>query len=230
MSSAAAGVTSPAVKRPWKIVLPFLLMVVMAISMWPGMSEPLARALGLSTGLNFSAAYALAFCAGVYFPKRLKWALPLGMFVVVNALTNVHYGVSPFDKYLIVKVAAFGALIWIGTRYSAKQSTFKLIRGGLLSALIFYIITNTASWLWDPAYKKNLLGWIQSLTVGTPGFPPSIQFLFNSLISGGLFTGLFAGAMKLTAADEATEEEPESEEKAEPSDDGALPAPKESEA
>src|SRR5687767_1774985 len=135
-------------------------MVVLGISMWPGMSEPLARALGLSNGLNFSAGYAIAFCAGVYFPSRLKWILPLSMFAVVNILTNLHYGVSPFNRYLFLKLAAFALLIWLGTRYSAKNTWFKLFRGGLLSALIFYVVTNTASWLWDPAYAKNLIGWL----------------------------------------------------------------------
>lgn len=218
-------------KDKFKIVLPIILMIVLAISMWPGVSEPMARALGLPNGLNFSAAYALAFCAGVYFPKRLKWALPLGMFVIVNILTNIHYGVSPFNRYLFVKIAAFAILIWFGTRFSAKAKWLKLLGGGFASAIIFYILTNTASWMWDPAYKKDLLGWLQALTIGTPGFPPTITFLLNSLISGGLFTGLFAGAMKLTAADEATEEEPDEAPAAEEAEaEGALPAPEKSEA
>jgi len=161
----------------------------------------------------------------------MKWALPLGMFIVVNIATNAHYGVSLFHRYLFVKIAAFSLLIWLGTRYSAKNKWFKLVRGGLLGAILFYIVTNTASWFWDPAYKKNLLGWLQALTLGTPGYPPTIQFLLNSLISGGLFTGLFAGAMKLTAADEAKEEEPkEAPEPVEAEEAGVVPTPEKSEA
>jgi hypothetical protein len=56
------------------------------------------------------------------------------------------------------------------------------------------------------------------LTVGTPGWPHTWEFFRNSLLSGGLFTGLFAGAMKLGATAEAEEEEeapePEGEEAA----------------
>lgn len=220
------------VKDKWKIVLPALLMVVVAISMWPGMSTPLAKSLGLFDGQGFSTAYALAFCAGVYFPKRLRWTLTLGTFLIVNILTNqFYYGVSPFNRYLWLKIAAFSVLIWLGTHYSAKNSWFKLLRGGLLGAVFFYIITNTASWLWDPAYRKDILGWLQALTIGTPGYPPTIQFLLNSLLSGGLFTGLFAGAMKLTAADEQTEKEPEeAPEPAENEGEGIIPAPEKSEA
>jgi hypothetical protein len=221
-------------KDRWKIILPVILMTVMAISMWPGVSDPMARALGLRNGQNFSAGYALAFCAGVYFPRRLRWTLTLGTFLIVNILTNqYYYGVSPFNRYVWLKVGTFSLLIWLGTRYSTKNSWFKLVRGGLLGAIIFYIVTNTASWLWDPSYAKNFVGWLQALTIGTPGFPPTLQFLLNSLISGGLFTGLFAGAMKLTAADEATEKEPERAPEAEESESeptGIVPAPEKSEA
>jgi hypothetical protein len=221
------------VKDKWKIILPLAFMLVVGISMWPGMSTPLAKALGLFDGQGFSAGYALAFCAGVYFPKRLRWTLTLGTFLIVNILTNhFYYHVSPFDRYLWLKIGAFSVLIWLGTRYSAKNNWFKLVGGGLLGAIFFYIITNTASWLWDPAYAKNIAGWLQALTIGSPGFPPTILFLLNSLISGGLFTGLFAGAMKLTAAaDEKTEDEPEEAPEAEKSEgEGIVPAPEKSEA
>lgn len=218
-------------KDKFKIVLPIVLMVVLAISMWPGVAAPMARALGLGDGQNFSAGYALAFCAGIYFPKRLRWTLILGTLIILNILTNLYYGVSPFHPYLFVKILAFSALIWLGTKFAPRTNWFKQIAGGLLGAIIFYIVTNTASWLWDPAYQKSLLGWIQALTIGTPGFPPTITFLLNSLISGGLFTGLFAGAMKLTAADESTEEEAEDAPEAEEAGtEGALPAPEKSEA
>lgn len=214
-------------------------MLVLAISMWPGVSGPMARlfahaaaSLGkeigdaVSSGQNFSTAYALAFCAGVFFPLRLRWALPLGTLVIVNILTNLHYGVSPLDRYLIPKILAFAALIWLGTAFKPKSNFFKLLGGGVLGALIFYFVTNTFSWMWDPAYPKTLAGWIQSLTVGTPGFPPTIHFLLNSLLSGGLFTGLFAGAMKLTATEDVKEEEREEE----PETDTPIPAPEKSEA
>ena len=202
-------------------------MLVLAISMWPEVSGPMARLLGLSSGQNFSTAYALAFCAGVFFPARLRWVLPLGMLLIVNVLTNLYYNVSPFDRYLIPKIVAFALLIWLGTAFSPKSNFFKLLGGGVFGALIFYFITNTFSWMWDPAYPKTLAGWIQSLTVGTPGFPPTFSFLLNSLLSGGLFTGLFAGAMKMTAAEDVKEEEPKDE--AEEAD-APIPAPEKSEA
>ena len=83
--------------------------------------------------------------------------------------------------------------------------------------MFFYFITNTASWLNDPAYAKTLAGWIQALTTGLPNYPSTWEFFRNTLLSGGLFTGLFVGAMKLTAPAESPAEkeagvrEPENE-------------------
>jgi hypothetical protein len=83
-----------------------------------------------------------------------------------------------------------------------------------MGAILFYFLTNTAAWLFNPfgnpEYTKDLAGWLIALTKGTGGYPPTLEFFRNTLMSGGLFTGLFAGALKLTEAPEpAKEKEPE---------------------
>ena len=105
----------------------------------------------------------------------------------------------------------------------------KLIGGGLLSAILFYIVTNTLSWLFEPTqpYPKTLAGWLQALTVGTSGWPETWKFFRNSLLSSGLFTALFAGSMKLA---EAMEQEPNEEEEEEPETDQPEVQPEESKA
>ena len=47
---------------------------------------------------------------------------------------------------------------------------------------------------------------------GLPGFPPTWVFGLKSLLGTGLFTGLFAGAMKVSDAWDASEQELETEE------------------
>ena len=81
-------------------------------------------------------------------------------------------------------------------------------------AVLFYLITNTIAWWQNPVYAKTLAGWIQALTTGQPGYPPTWTFFGNSFLSSGLFTGLFVSAMKLgekmeAEKDEATDEEAE---------------------
>lgn len=192
-----------------KIGLPLLLMVVFALTRWPDVMPD-----------NFSAAYGLAFCAGVYFPGRLGWWLPLTVLLVTDILKNIfQYHTAAVSPYMLVNYVSYAAIIWLGRRFSARASWLKLVGGGLLGAVLFYLLTNTAAWLQDPGYAKTLAGWIQALTLGLPGFPHTWEFFRNSLLSGGLFTGLFAGAMKLSEAAEAAEEdesEPEPVEETEP--------------
>ena len=113
---------------------------------------------------------------------------------------------------------SFAALVGLGRLFSPRTNWWKLLGGGLLGAVLFYFITNTASWLNDPAYGKTLAGWIQALTTGLPNYPSTWEFFRNTLLSGGLFTGLFVGAMKATAESPAEktagvrDAEPEAEE------------------
>lgn len=190
------------VKGKWKFWLPIALMAAFALTRWPGIMPP-----------NFSAAYALAFCAGVYFPRRLAWWLPLTTLLVTDVVMNVfYYEVPPLEDRMFWNYLAYAAIIFLGQRFKPQASWLALLGGGLAGAILFYLVTNTVSWLMDPAYAKTLFGWIQALTVGTPGWPHTWEFFRNTLLSGGLFTGLFAGAMKLGGAEEPEEEpEPESE-------------------
>lgn len=176
-------------------------MIVFALSRWPGLMP-----------LNFSAAYAVAFCAGLYFPLKLRWTLPLASLLLMDMGLNLYWGAPLFDIHIITKLFAFAGLIALGQLFRPKQSWLALTGGGILGAILFYLVTNFASWLADPAYPKTVAGLIQALTVGRPGFPPTWEFFRNTLMSGGLFTALFCGAMKLTEAADEQEEEQESEE------------------
>jgi hypothetical protein len=121
-------------------------------------------------------------------------------------------------------------LIALGRRFRASDSWLRLLGGGLLGAILFYLITNTAAWFFNPfgnpEYTRNLTGWLIALTKGTGGYPETWTFFRNTLLSGGLFTGLFVGAMKMSEAREPQEEEepeeaPEAEEEARPDESKA---------
>jgi hypothetical protein len=189
------------------------LMFLLALTRWPGMMPQ-----------NFSAVYGLAFCAGAFFPRTMAWWAPLLTLAVTDALLCVYYageGVIGWNRemfaillYLAPNYLAYAALILLGKWVTGKARFLVLLGGGIFGAILFYIITNTGAWMQNPEYPKTLAGWIQALTVGTPGWPHTWEFFRNTLLSGGLFTGLFAGAMKMAEA-----AEPEEEEDAEPAAD-----------
>jgi hypothetical protein len=181
-------------------------MALAAFSRWPGLLPQ-----------NFSVFYALMFCAGAFFPRNIKWWLPMGALVATDLVLNLYYllalHINSFHWTQLVNYAAFAGIIWFGTRFNPRSSFLGLLGGGILGAVAFYLITNTAAWLFNPfgnpEYTKDLAGWITALTKGTGGYPTTIQFFLNTLLSGGLFTGLFAGAMKMSEAAESAKEKGE---------------------
>lgn len=200
-----------------KIFLPLILLAVFALSRWPGLMPQ-----------NFSAAYAIAFCAGLYLPKRLAWWIPLLVLLATDLAMNLFfYRVTAFHLSMLGNYLAFAAIIWMGTRFSARDSWLKLLGGGVLGAILFYFITNTMSWLLNPfqnpEYTKNMAGWLIALTKGTAGWPQTVEFFRNTLLSGGLFTGLFVAAMKIEEASEsAAEKEAPAGESEEPGEETAT--------
>jgi hypothetical protein len=196
------------VKEKWNRALPFVFVALFALSRWPGLLP-----------VNFSAAYALAFCAGVYFPKRLSWWLPLVVLLATDIGLNFYYqhqdprynvwSGSNFAN-LAFNYAAYGVLVFLGRRFKPQSSVASLLGGGLLGAILFYLITNTASWFFNPfpsaEYTKTLAGWIVALTKGISGWPSTLEFFRNTLLGTGLFTGMFVAAEKLTASTESPSE------------------------
>jgi len=191
------------VKERLNKLLPVLFVVVFALSRIPGWLP-----------LNFSAIYAFAFCAGVYFRGALAWWLPLGTMLATDMALNFYYssqGIEVWNeanlKNLFFNYVAYAVLIFLGRRFKPQSSFASLLGGGLLGAIIFYLVTNTASWFFNPfhnaEYTKTFAGWLLALTKGVSGWPTTWEFFRNTLLSGGLFTALFVGAEKLTSAAES---------------------------
>lgn len=193
-------------------VLPVVLMLVLALTRAPGLMPP-----------NFSAVYGLLFCAGVYLSGGLAWWLPLSVLALSDLVLNWSYGAPLLAPQMLGTYGAYAALILLGRRFSPHTPFLGLLSGGVLGAVLFYLLTNTFSWLFDPHYLKTFGGWIQALTVGRPEFPPTWEFFRNTLLSGGLFTGLFVGAMKWAARETGEEPETEPAEEAEPAEGESEP-------
>lgn len=203
---------------PRKIWLPLLLMLIFAVSRWPGMLPQ-----------NFSAAHALLFCAAFWLPGWMGWVLPLATIIVTDILLNVFaYDVTVLDPRLVTNWMILALFVFLAKWLARRRSYGRVFLGTLFGALLFYLVSNSVSWMVNPAYAKTIAGWVQALTVGLPGFPPTWMFGLKTLLGTGLFTGLFAGAMKLSEAMDATEPEPEAEDteedEAKPSDPSPEPA------
>jgi len=188
-------------------LLAVVFLVLVALSRWPGLFPP-----------SFSVVYAFAFCAGVYFTKAMAWWLPLGTFIVTDVALNFYYQhkgwhvwTSSVVEYQMINYVGYAGIIWLGRRFKPESKFLTLLGGGLLGALMFYLVTNTASWLLNPfhnaEYSRSLSGWLIAVVNGTNGWPPAWEFFRSTLLSSGLFTGLFVAAMKVSAAESPADKE-----------------------
>jgi hypothetical protein len=147
-----------------------------------------------STALsNFAPLAAIALCAAAYFPAKYKFTVPMIALLISDVVLNLSYGFSLFSPFVVshyIGFALVGGLGWL----LRKRASFKtLLPASIAGSVVFYVVTNAVSWLFDPGYVKNFAGLVQALTVGLPQYSatPSWMFFRNSVVSDLLFTGLF---------------------------------------
>ena len=186
-------------------------MLVFAASRWhtvdqEGNLEPLLP-------YNFSAAHALLFCAAFWLPGWLGWVLPMATIIVTDLLLNLFVYNEPLLLQSSIPIwITLGIFVVLAKWLAKRRSYSRVFLGTFIGTLLFYLVSNTMAWFGNPAYVKSFAGWIQALTVGLPGFPPTWFFGLKSLLGTSLFTGLFAGAMRISDAWDDSEQEIETEE------------------
>ena len=152
---------------------------------------------------NFAPLMALAFCGAVYLKPRGWWAMPFLALMLSDLSINQVYAARFSYTYglgeMAVRASVFAAALGIGALVARRKSWLNLFAGCLGGSMLFYSVTNTSSWVVDPFYAKSVAGWWQALTVGHPGFPPTLYFFRNTLVSDLLFTGVFVAVMEWRA-------------------------------
>lgn len=149
---------------------------------------------------NFTPWMALAFTGTLVFPKRVSFllipALLMGIGIAATSLNDVLHWEA------VAVYGSFGLVAWMAARSRGQIGLVGSLLGVMACTIGFYLVTNTVSWLTDPAYAKNLAGWAQALTtgIGLPGLPPTTWFLRQSLISDLAFSCLLLAAYNTEAA------------------------------
>ena len=149
---------------------------------------------------NFSPVAAIALCGAIYFPRKIAILAPLAGFFVSDLILNAYYLATPHvtsivSARMIPEYLALGLSAALGWKLRTNPKAGLVFGASLLGSIAFYIITNTGDWIVDPAYAKNAAGWVQALTTGLPGYPPTIMFFRNTVASDLLFTAMFVVCM-----------------------------------
>lgn len=149
---------------------------------------------------NFSPVMALAFCAGAYFRRGWMWVAPFAALMLSDVYIDRYYAAVYRYEWSIegslIRMLCFGAALGLGAVVSRRRNWVNLLGGALAGSVLFYLVTNTASWIGDAGYAHNAAGWWQAVTVGHPQFYPTLFFFRNTLLSDLLLTGCFALAME----------------------------------
>ncbi len=134
---------------------------------------------------NLSPLMAFAFVGAVVFPKPLPWWSWALILLGIDLVSEGAAWWSQANGQLEVLVAyvCYAAAAYFGARLRGRAGVLDTLVGTLACSVMFYLVTNTISWITDAAYAKNAAGWVQALTTGTPGFPSTLAFFRNSLIA-----------------------------------------------
>jgi len=147
--------------------------------------------------LNFAPLAAIALCAAAYFPAKYKFTVPMIALLISDVVLNIHYGFSLLSPFVLSHYLGFALVGCLGLLLQNRRSLKTLLPASIAGSVIFYIVTNLVSWLFDPGYVKNFTGLVQALTVGLPAYSSTPTWIFfrNSLLSDLFFTLLFVACM-----------------------------------
>lgn len=156
-----------------------------------------------STGLSGACPMsAVALCAGLFLPRRLALAVPLGVLLLSDLAIFAHYGY--WNEFLSTAVPRYALLVGLGLAGLALRrgrwgrGIFPTLLATAAGSTAFYVATNTLEWLKFPQYSVGVGGWWQSLTTGLPGYVPSYVFYRNGLVSDLLYSMMFVACVRLS--------------------------------
>lgn len=148
---------------------------------------------------NFSPLMASALCGALFLPGWIGLVVPVAALVLSDVVLNTHYGAPIFSAQLLWTLPGYLVAVALGWSLRGRSGLLPVLGGTLAASVFFYLVTNTGSWLGLTAYPQTFSGWVQALTVGLPGYPPTWTFFRNSLVGDLLFAALFVVVERVLA-------------------------------
>jgi len=128
---------------------------------------------------NFTPVIALALFGGSFLKKKYALLLPLLLMMISDIIIGLH-GTILFTWGSVLLIAA------IGIRLRARRDIRMFLSSGIVSALLFFIITNFGAWL--TMYPHTFEGLKTCYIAAIPFFRMT---LISTLVYGGIFYGLY---------------------------------------
>lgn len=143
---------------------------------------------------NFTPIAAIALFGGAYYTrKHLAFIIPFAAMMLSDLIIGFHG--SMWAVYI-----GFAITVGIGIRLSRKVSAGNVVLAALGSSIIFFLVTNFASWLAYGIYPKNFIGLMESYIAGLAFFNDGklgLSFFLNEVLGTLTYSAVFFGAFAL---------------------------------
>lgn len=132
---------------------------------------------------NFTPVMAIALLGGANFNSK-KWA-----FIVPFSAMLLSDIVIGFHSTMFAVYFGFAVAVFIGLLIRNKQNLRTVATATLLSAVLFFIITNTGVWLSGSFYPQTLTGLTTCFINAIPFFKYSLlgDLFYTALLFGGFY-------------------------------------------
>lgn len=134
---------------------------------------------------NFAPIAAIALFGGVYLSRRTAFILPLAAMVI----SDIFIGYYEFGLMTAV-YGSFLLCVFLGFWLKKHKKWYTVGGSAILTAIIFFLITNFAVWAFTSWYPKTLLGLWQSYLMALP-------FFRNTLMGDLFYVTLFFGVYEM---------------------------------
>ncbi len=153
---------------------------------------------------NLSILGAVAVFGGAYLGYSMKTMIMVLIGIwISDIVVNMQYfeGLTLFYEGYIFTILAYIATILTGYFLLRNNKSFSNILGaGMISAILFYLITNFGVWAGTAMYSKDLNGLMQSYIAGIP-------FFRGTLFGNVIFTFIFVTTFEYFMASRLRKEE-----------------------
>jgi hypothetical protein len=133
---------------------------------------------------NFTPIAAMALFGGAYFSNRLlAFLVPLGAMVVSDLLLGFH-GITMIAVYF-----SFILTVVLGILLRKKPNLLTIPFMAIVSAVLFYLVTNFAVWIGSPIYPQDFSGLLGCYLFAIPFFHYTVlgNLVFTSILFGGVY-------------------------------------------
>ncbi len=140
---------------------------------------------------NFTPIAAIALFGGTFLKrKELAFAIPIAAMLLADMVLGFHS--TMFSVYI-----SFVAIVGMGLILHRKLTIVNTLTASLASSVLFYLVTNFASWTSGfMPYPMNIGGLMQSYIAGLP-------FLFNGVLGDLFYNSVLFGALYLVSSRQA---------------------------